>query len=201
MTFGKTATSARFVDSCSRFLRMPASFCTCIGFTKMAQSSHPAQPDASPSPGVLRRMRSLCNYCVVTTMRRLLSILLFGATLFPSIAPLLSSGAMAESRLPACCRRAGKHHCGMIAEERAMTMGDNAKPSPKSARFTPPLEKCPYGQRSVAPTPLQGFTSATIATQAAANLEQPAPAARAECLRRISFDRSRQKRGPPALLS
>jgi hypothetical protein len=134
-------------------------------------------------------------------MRRLLSILLFAATLFPTLAPILSTGAMAESMLPACCRRAGKHQCGMVAEERAMTMGDHANPASKPVKFTPPLERCPYSQRSLAPAHLQVFAPGSTAMRATTALRQPSSAVQAECLRRISFDRSRQKRGPPTLLS
>ena len=134
-------------------------------------------------------------------LRRLLSILLFGATLLPLIAPLLSSGAMAQSTLPACCRRAGKHHCAMSADATAMLMGDEKSSASRPTRISAPCEKCPYSQRSLGAVHLQNFTAAAIVSPRAATLHAPSAAAQAECLRRISFDRSRQKRGPPALLS
>jgi hypothetical protein len=134
-------------------------------------------------------------------MRRLLSILLFAATLFPLVAPILSTGAMAESTLPACCRRGGKHQCGMVPAERVMQMGAQANGASDSPRFTAPIEKCPYSPRSLALVHLQVFAPGAAATQVASLLQQPSAAAQAECLRRISFDRSRQKRGPPTLLS
>ncbi len=68
-------------------------------------------------------------------------------------------------------------------------------------RISPPPMQCPYRQHSLAPSHLQSFTLASGATHAAFVLHEPSAAARAECLRRISFDRSRQKRGPPSLLS
>jgi hypothetical protein len=134
-------------------------------------------------------------------MRRLLSILLFGAMLFPLIAPVLSSGGMAGSTLPACCRRGGKHQCGMLAADRAMTMAPQSTSAFKSVTFTPPFEKCPYSQRSLAPVHLQIFAPDARAAEAINLLQQPSAAAQAECLWRISFDRSRQKRGPPTFLS
>jgi hypothetical protein len=134
-------------------------------------------------------------------LRRLLSILLFGATLLPLIAPMLSTGAMAQSTLPACCRRGGKHHCSMSAEQRALMMGQQKDGASKAVRVTAPLEECPYRQHSLVAVHLHVFTSGATATHSVCMLQEPSAAAQAECLRRISFDRSRQKRGPPSLLS
>jgi len=131
-------------------------------------------------------------------LRRLLSILLFGATLLPMIAPMISTGATAESMLPACCRRDGKHHCMMSAAARAIMLGET---NDEAMRAGTPPEQCPYRQRSLVAVHLQVFTPAATATRSAFLLRAPSAAAQAECLRRISFDRSRQKRGPPSLLS
>ena len=129
--------------------------------------------------------------------RRVLSILLFWATLFPVIAPALSTGALGQSTLPACCRRDGKHHCEMSAEARALLLHEDNG----STRIGAPPEQCPYRQRSLAASHLQTLTSGAATTHAAFTLRELSPAAQAECLRRISFDRSRQKRGPPSLLA
>jgi hypothetical protein len=129
--------------------------------------------------------------------RRLLSILLFWATLFPSIAPALTTGALGQSTLPACCRRGAQHHCEMSPEVRALLLHEDNG----SIRIGAKPEQCPYRQRSLAATHLQTLASNVGATQAAFALHQPSAAAQAECLRRISFDRSRQKRGPPSLLA
>ncbi len=131
-------------------------------------------------------------------LRRLLSILLFGATLLPMIAPMLSTGAMAESTLPACCRRDGKHHCMMSAAARASMLGET---NDGAVRVGTPPEQCPYRQHALVAAHLQVFTPAATATHSAFLLHAPSAAAQAECLRRISFDRSRQKRGPHSLLS
>ena len=130
-------------------------------------------------------------------LRRVLSIVMFWATLFPMVAPALAAGAVGQSMLPACCRRGGKHHCMMSAEERALLMGE-----PTGAmRVGAPPEQCPYGQRSLAAVHLQVFTPGAAARHEECLFHEPSAAAQAECLRRISFDRSRQKRGPPSLLS
>jgi hypothetical protein len=134
-------------------------------------------------------------------LRRLLSILLFGATLLPLVAPILSSGAMAQSTLPACCRRAGKHHCAMSAATTTNLIGDKTDSASRHVRVSAPCEKCPYSQRSLGAVHLQVFTAAAIVSPRACVLHAPSATAQAECLRRISFDRSRQKRGPPSLLS
>jgi hypothetical protein len=125
-------------------------------------------------------------------MRRLLSICLFAAILLPILAPLLSMGAMAETVRPACCRRDGKHHC----------MGDMATtlPADGQSRARAPREVCPYQQRALVaahhePSPVPGALEVTVTLP-----QEPSAPSQAECLRRISFDRSRQKRGPPTLL-
>jgi hypothetical protein len=130
-------------------------------------------------------------------MRRLLSILLFWATLFPMVAPALTTGAMGQSTLPACCRRGGEHHCMMSPEERAFLL----RTLEGAVRFSAPPEECPYRQHAVVAAHLQIYAPGAVATHSAFLLRAPSVVAQAECLRRISFDRSRQKRGPPVLLS
>lgn len=130
-------------------------------------------------------------------LRRLLSILLFWATLFPTIAPALSAGALGQSTLPACCRRGGTHHCTMSPEARALMLGEQDG----STRVSTPPGQCPYRQHSLVASHLQVFTARAAATHAAFLLREPSVATQAECLRRIAFDRSHQLRGPPTLLT
>jgi len=112
------------------------------------------------------------------------------------IAPALTTGAMGQSTLPACCRRGGQHHCQMSPEVRALLMHE----LDGSTRIGAPPEQCPYRQRSLAAAHLQTPTPGASTSYAALSLHEPSAAEQAECLRRISFDRSRQKRGPPSLL-
>jgi hypothetical protein len=131
-------------------------------------------------------------------MRRLLSIWLFAVIVLPLIAPLLSNGAAAESNLPACCRRNGKHHCMMSMAEAAVALSAQDG----EHRFQAPPETCPYQQRAMTSSAHHEISAIRIAPSTATlGLQDPTALAQVECLRRISFDRSRQKRGPPSLLS
>ncbi len=126
-------------------------------------------------------------------LRRLLPILLVAVLVMPLFAPLLALGQSAESALPACCRRNGKHHCAMGMAGRSQLAASGAPD-----RWTAPPERCPYCPASVAtahvqetliPAPAQAFS--------AQGLSDPSGTVQSECKRRISRDRSRQKRGPP----
>lgn len=126
-------------------------------------------------------------------MRRVLSILLFVATLLPLLLPMLSSTATAETDVPVCCRRGGRHHC--------MMNGQPGMAAPAGQVMVRALcAACPYPQRSLAVGHQPGANH-TTAGACIAVVDVPMPlATQVECLRRISFDRSRQKRGPPPSL-
>src|SRR5579875_4141167 len=47
-------------------------------------------------------------------MRRLLAILLLAAFALTVVAPAFALGEDSDASLPACCRRHGQHHCGML---------------------------------------------------------------------------------------
>jgi hypothetical protein len=129
-------------------------------------------------------------------MRRFTTILML-ALLSGSFAIPLMHAAMSdpESGLPACCRRSGEHHCA-IMDQYLRTKASGAP------AFTAPPTHCPlypHGRtqswtRSVAAIlPIRGAIYATL---------QSHPACQAQTLARyrVSFDRSRQKRGPPVSL-
>jgi len=110
-------------------------------------------------------------------------------------APVLSAltSRSAEDRLPACCRRGGKHHCAM-----QMMMDSGSGPA-----FAAPPQHCPFYPKGVLPGPtrLSLFVPAQVAAFFFAAVQShPAFAAQTETLYRIAFDRSRLKRGPPSLL-
>lgn len=130
-------------------------------------------------------------------LRRLLSVLLFGAILLPLIAPMLSVGGTAQSIVPACCRREGRHHCAMSEADRAKLMGEVAG----EARWGAACDMAPYRQAALGAIHLQVLASGAGGTQVAVAVGSPSAAEQAECLRRIAFDRARQKRGPPRLFS
>lgn len=123
-------------------------------------------------------------------MRRFVAILLmlaFGSFLG---APLLAA-SNTTNNLPACCRRGGAHHC-----MEGMTMADDGA----GRRVSAPFEKCPFFPRAVVPVRTQVQPASSSHTIFFAGLQShPACVAQTQARARVSFDRSRQKRGPPSL--
>jgi hypothetical protein len=129
-------------------------------------------------------------------MRRIPAILLVFVFSFSLIAPAVFSDA--ESNLPACCRRDGKHHCSMTSRE----MADVAV-APSSGSAVDALRaRCPLfpSGGAVVPNPEAALLAACLPA-GISTVSQMATLARAEAGYRISFNRSHQKRGPPSLLS
>jgi hypothetical protein len=123
-------------------------------------------------------------------MRRALASLLLALVSFPLIAPVFASDA--ASQLPACCRRDGKHHCSMLAE-------DMETPGPAFQAVRP---KCP-----VYPTATSFSIQRDVAIvrdfqpQFASLITGSAVPSLTEARYRTPFSRSRQKRGPPSFIS
>ncbi|MFP5226776.1 MAG: hypothetical protein ACLGXA_04055 [Acidobacteriota bacterium] len=121
-------------------------------------------------------------------MRRALAVLLVTVFSLPLIAPAFASPP-GDAQLPACCRRGGKHHCAMSMELQNIP-----------SRFHVVSERCPYAPFGHAPF-LVAHALATKTAAAASNAPGPAAVVRAaEAGYRISADRARHKRGPPAVL-
>jgi hypothetical protein len=124
-------------------------------------------------------------------MRRALASLLLALFSFPLIAPMLRADA--ASSLPACCRRAGKHHCATASASGDTASGPALKAiQPKCSNY-PSTIAVPRGS-SVAFFKNSPSISASL-------LSYPSVDARTEAQYRVSFSRSRQKRGPPVLFS
>jgi len=120
-------------------------------------------------------------------MRRALAItivLLFG---FSLAAPLFAVDV--ASSLPECCRRNGSHHCdsGMTADSGTRTISTIAPKCPNWPKSTP----APW-PNNVAPSQAQGVDTPLYS--------HPESAPQTEVRYRVAFARSRQKRGPPAIL-
>ncbi len=129
-------------------------------------------------------------------VRRLLSILLLAVVGLPLAAPIFAATSGSESSLPACCRRAGKHHC-----MGAMEMGSEAvasRPSSKPSVLAP-RENCPYAPASVASVLHDVFGAPVVMTDFDVLQSHDAVVVQAESKGRISRIRSRPKRGPPTL--
>lgn len=117
-------------------------------------------------------------------MRRPLSILIVALFAIGPLAVLLPGGT--DAKLPACCRRHGKHHCVMNT---AM-----AAPSSGTAWFAPP-SRCPlYGVGQLFPAPVFALPHAFTAPGLAATLLIQPPSSFA-ALHRPNAPSSR---GPPA---
>lgn len=123
-------------------------------------------------------------------MQRTSAILLLAFFSLSLINPVF---AKADSKLPACCRRDGKHRCAM------MSMADEQEPSSGlAAKAAQP--KCPnYPKAGAVPAHsktvlLKGFQSISGLTPG-----RPAIQKQTETLYPSSPSRSHQKRGPPTL--
>jgi len=122
-------------------------------------------------------------------VRRALAISLM---LFFSL-PLVSSlfgPSLAEAAAPACCRREGRHHCEMAVQDVTQSSGAHAV-----------REKCPYTPAAPSVLLVPSFAPSTAAAVFAGVMRHPAVSPQTNAQRRVSFDRARQKRGPPVLLA
>jgi hypothetical protein len=137
-------------------------------------------------------------------MRRILSILValvlgLGPAMAAVPANALASGwtgKIDESRLPACCRRNGKHHCAMAST------GQTDEATGKTAETTVSAnDSCPLMPRTLASTApsvaalLHAMSSSTLLPTRACAQHGSAAAAQ------ISEQRSWPKRGPPAQIA
>ncbi len=143
-----------------------------------------------------RHIRSIvayaCNQCSNQLVRRLLTMLLLAVFGLPFASPLFALGATGDAGLPACCRRAGRHHCagGMGAERTAVEQHENFHAVPK---------QCPYAPKAVAAVHIDPCAVPQGGNMDASLTAYAAGIAQAECTWRIAQDRSRHKRGPPSL--
>jgi hypothetical protein len=128
--------------------------------------------------------------CYIYLVRRIAAILLLGVFSILLIAPI----AMAqdpEAQLPACCRTHGKHHCMMP------TGSQSRGPSLQAGNV-----RCPLFPGAGALASYQQTVTLAASQQFFGNITgHPSVHAHTEALYRISYSRTGQKRGPPALLS
>jgi len=126
---------------------------------------------------------------------RLLAIVLLSAINFPLTAPAFSADA--QWQLPPCCRAFGKHKCMM---KRTLLIYRRAECGPSLATAS---EKCPFSCTFgvAATSPQFAPPAAGRALLGAVLRNHQAIVAPTEARFRIPFSRSRQKRGPPSLLS
>ncbi|MGB6692418.1 MAG: hypothetical protein WBE76_31640 [Terracidiphilus sp.] len=128
---------------------------------------------------------------MIVEMRRSLSILLIG---FFSLGPLMAwSGGDDDSRLPACCRRHGQHHCAM-SEDAAIVLAQEA--SGNTPVFRAPSH-CPYFPEYLSRSMAPSQWLAAIAVSLPASLSQAHSPAALPVAIRLQPVRARAGRGPP----
>ena len=121
-------------------------------------------------------------------MRRLLSILLLAAFALPLVAPLLALAQDPDAGLPACCRRHGQHHCGML---------DAGRDS--SAHRVVAL--CPAWPQPAVPSPVGSHHFVSQTSSAAVSLRASfSPALPCDARHLTARELLHPKRGPPARL-
>ena len=120
-------------------------------------------------------------------VRRGLAISLMLIFSLPLVSSLFGT-SVAESTVPACCRRDGRHHCGVVDDD--ATQGSRAH----AVRG-----KCPYAPTAPAARLIPSFAPSTAAAVFAGITRHPTVSPQTDAQLRISFDRACQKRGPPAL--
>jgi hypothetical protein len=126
-------------------------------------------------------------------VRKFLSILLLAFFGLPFMSPLFALATDVQSNAPACCRRNGAHHC-------LGHMTEHAGASNREIQIGAQAQKCPYSPKAVAATHPNLLATGTSSAVFAGIVSHPTGIAQTESKRRISCDRSRQKRGPPSLL-
>ena len=119
-------------------------------------------------------------------MRSTVAVLLALAFSWMLIVPAFAGSA--ESNLPACCQKNGKHHCTMGAD----------KSSDSGLSFAVIGEKCPYFPHSTVAAQVGMFTPSLKQAIFAGIVQHPAVSPQTEAGYRASYLRSKQKRGPPS---
>ncbi len=125
-------------------------------------------------------------------MRKLVAILMLAVFGLPLASPAFALGRSAGDGVRACCRRGGAHHCMEMMAEAAK--GDTGAP-----RWSAPPQCCPFAPTATAPLHQEIAAPPAAAAIFAALVSHPAVHAQTQSMWRIARDRSRSKRGPPAV--
>ncbi len=121
-------------------------------------------------------------------MRRLLALallVLLGSSLS---GPLLAFSGPSDEAVPLCCKTGGKHHCMMRVSH-----------SGSERQMASVSERCPCYPQSMVASAGQMYAAPAGAVFYAQVVSHPASHAQQQAQLRISFDRSRHKRGPPQI--
>ena len=123
----------------------------------------------------------------------LAALLLFVVGSFHALPLLQAFSSDPGTRLPACCRRYGSHHCAM--DDQTVKVSFYSIPE-----IGPVSQHCPlYPHSSTAPVARFHAGLAAAAAFFANIVSHPVVRPQIQAVYRLSLDRSRQKRGPPSL--
>jgi len=124
-------------------------------------------------------------------MRRVFSIFLILLYWLGPLAAILPADA--ESRLPACCRHHGAHHCAISAEMAAKVA--QASPGSTPVLITPLHCPCFPGSIAATTTPIHALAASLVNLPVLLATAHSPEASRAAA--RLSQIRTRAGRGPP----
>ncbi|MEZ2348234.1 DUF2946 family protein [Terriglobus sp. RCC_193] len=127
-------------------------------------------------------------------MRKLFAILLLVVFGLPLASSLFALTPRSDASLPACCRRAGMHHCTQMAEQDSQ---------PTDHRHVSVVqEKCPCCPAVLSLGNVTNLLASPSSPLLFTALQaQSTIVAQAEVSQRIAHDRARGKRGPPSFLA
>lgn len=122
-------------------------------------------------------------------MRRFIAVFLLVILASSLSEPLFAFSSNTDGALPVCCRRDGTHHCA-LGHKMEMTQSGN--------QVSTIVAKCPHCPWATVTAQEHFSVLRDGGIFYASVLSHPAIAAQTEAGFRISFDRTHQKRGPPA---
>ena len=129
----------------------------------------------------------------VAVMRRAAATVLFAVLAVPILLPLYAfRNSDPDSQLPACCRRDGKHHCGMAAAEQT------SDSSPALRASSP---RCPFWLSRVTVSRNPKFQLAASSLFYGDLARHPAFSPQAYIHLVVSEKNTHHKRGPPFLVA
>jgi hypothetical protein len=123
-------------------------------------------------------------------MRRFPAILLLALFSFSLLSPAFSSDS--DANLPACCRRAGKHHCSMAMGGEASSSGASFKANVRCPVY-PGVALYPGGGSAARMTTAPSLDPPAIGHALLVHASQPD--------RAVVRARAHHKRGPPSFSS
>lgn len=136
-------------------------------------------------------------------LQRVYAILLLFALGSPWLTPLLSASGPPEAKLPACCRRDGKHGCSMMLKFLASQGKINPSSGKSEVSFSGRKGVCSQFPKGAEAPALDraGSPERHANCEFIANRQCLIPAAQLESRLHVAFARTLQKRGPPATAS